>query len=92
MLRDVKSFPIVSEMLKRFIYNDDVKPKGKQSSIRKHLINNPSCAENYLDIRFEIIPGAKNSHRLSVLESLFIRTREPKIYKQRGFYNFKFYK
>ena len=82
----------VTKKLKRFIFNDDVKPKGEQSSIHQHLLNNPVCAENYLDNRFEILSRARNTYHLSVLESLFIRTREPKICKQRDFYNLKLYK
>ena len=41
--------------LKKFIFNDDVKPKGQQSSIHGNLHNNPSCTENYLGSRFEIL-------------------------------------
>ena len=82
----------VTKKLKRFIFNDDVKPKGEQSSIHQHLLNNPVCAENYLDNRFEILSRARNTYHLSVLESLFIRSREPKICKQRDFYNLKLYK
>ena len=39
----------VTKKLKRFIFNGDVKPKCEQSSIHEHLLNNPSCAEKYLD-------------------------------------------
>ena len=62
-----------------FIFYDDLNPKGEQSSIHEHLLNNPSCAKNYLDSRFEILSRARNSYHLSVLESLFIRARESKI-------------
>ena len=87
MLKASRSF-----FLKRFIFNDDVKPKGEQSSIHEHLLNNPICAENYLDSRFEILSKARNTYHLSVLEPLFIRTREPKVCKQRDFYNLKVHK
>ena len=56
----------VTKKLKRFIFNDDVKPKGEQSSIHEHLFNNPICAENYLDSRFDILSRAKNTYHLSV--------------------------
>ena len=75
-----------------FIFYDDLNPKGEQSSIHEHFLNNSSCAEKYLDSRFEILPKAKNSYHLSVLESLFIETRKWKICKQRDFYNLKLYK
>ena len=81
----------VTKKLKRFIFSYDVKPKVEQSSIQEHLLNNPICAENYLNSRFEILSRARNTYHLSVLESLFIRTREPKICKQ-DFYNLKLYK
>ena len=64
----------VTKKLKKFIYNDDVKPKGEKSSIYEHLLNNPICAENYLDSTFEILSRARNTYHLSVLESLSIRT------------------
>ena len=57
----------VSKKLKKFIFNDDVKPKGKQSSIHQHLLNNPICTENYLDSRFEIIKN-KNINKISVFK------------------------
>ena len=75
----------VTKKLKRFISNDDVKPKGEQSSIHEHLLNYPICAKNYLDSRFKILPRARNTYHLLLLESLFIRTREPKIFKKRDF-------
>ena len=61
----------VTKKLKRFIFNDNVKPKGEQSSTHEHLLNNPICAENYLDSRFKILSRARNTYHLSVLESLF---------------------
>ena len=82
----------VTKKLKRFIFNGDVKPKGEQSSIHEHLLNNPSCDENYLSSRFEILFRARNSYHLSVLEWLLIRTHESKICKQRDLYNLKLYK
>ena len=81
-----------TKKLKRFIFNDDVNPKGEQSSIHDHLLKNPNCAENYLDSKFKIISRARNSYHFSLLKPLFIRTREPKIFKQRDFYNSKLYK
>ena len=72
----------VTKKLKWFVFNDDVKPKGEQSSIQEHLLNNPVCAENYLDGRLEILSRARNSYHLSVLELLFNKTREPKIYSE----------
>ena len=68
--------------LKRFIFNDDVKPKGEHLSIREHQISNPICADNYLDSRLEIISRVRNFYHLSFLELFLIRTRKPKICKQ----------
>ena len=75
----------VGKKLKRFIFNGDVKSKGEQSSIHEHLLNNPVCAEKYLDSRLKILSRAKITFHLSVLELLFIRTCEPKICKQTDF-------
>ena len=88
----VKREQHVTKKLKRFIFNGDVKPKGEQSSIYEHILKNLSCAENYLDSRLKILSRARNSYHLSVLESLFIRTREQKICKQRDFHSLKLYK
>ena len=82
----------VTKKLKKFIFNDEAKPKGDQSSIHEHLLNNPVCAKNYMDSRFKIVSRARNTYHLSVLESLFIRSLEPKICKQRDVYNLKLYK
>ena len=41
--------------------------------------------------RFEVLPRVRNSYHLSILESLFIRSCEPKTCKQRDFYNLKLY-
>ena len=78
--------------LKRFIFNDNLKPKGKKSSVHEHLLNSLSFAKNYLESRFEILSRARNTYYLSVLESLLIRTPEQKICKQRVFFNLKLYK
>ena len=59
----------VTKKLKNFIFNDDVKPKGEQSSIHEHLVNNRISAENYLESRFEILSRARYTYNLSVLES-----------------------
>ena len=50
---------IISILNKMFVFNEDVKQKGKQSSINEHLLNNHICAEKYLDSRFEILPWQK---------------------------------
>ena len=85
----------IRNKLKKLISNDDVKPKGKQSLIHEHLLKNPIYAEKYLDSRFEILSRARYTYHLSLLEfpeSIFLRTREPKICNQRDFNNLKFYK
>ena len=89
---NVRQEHYVTKKLKRFIFNDDVKTKGEQSLIHEYFLNNSICAENYLESRFEILSRARNTYHLSVLESLFIRTREPKICNKQDIYNLKFYK
>ena len=54
----------VPERLPIAIFNDNVKPKGEHSYIHEHLLNNLSCAETYLDSRFEILSRARNSYHL----------------------------
>ena len=64
---------------------------AKLGLLNEHLLNIPSCAKNYLDSRFEILSRAINSYHLLVLKPQFIRTREPKNYKQQDFYNLKLF-
>ena len=61
----------VTKKLKRFIFNDNIKPKGEQPSIYEHLLNSLIYTENYLDSRLEILSRARNTYHLSVLESIF---------------------
>ena len=51
----------ITKKLKKFNFNDEVLPKGDQSSIHEYLLNNQSCAENYMDSRFKILSIARNT-------------------------------
>lgn len=46
--------------------------QGEQSSIKEHLLNRPSFAENWIDSRFKILSRAKNVYYLSI-KSLFMK-------------------
>ena len=46
----------ITKKLKRLIFNDDIEPKGEESSIHEHLLNNPSCAERYMNSRSKFYP------------------------------------
>ena len=59
-------------------------PKMKcDSAIGQHLIKNPECAKTYTDDNFRIIGQARSSFHLSVLESVYIKTQNPVLCKQK---------
>ena len=55
------------------------------SAIGQHLIKNPECAKTYSDDNFRIIGQARSSFHLSVLESVYIKTQNPVLCKQKEF-------
>ena len=55
------------------------------SAIGQHLIQNPECAKTYTDDNFRIIGQARSSFHLSVLESVYIKTQNPVLCKQKEF-------
>ena len=55
------------------------------SAIGQHLIRNPECAKTYSDDNFRIIGQARSSFHLSVLESVYIKTQNPVLCKQKEF-------
>ena len=55
------------------------------SAIGQHLIKYPKCAKTYSDNNFWIIGQARLSFHLSVLESVYIKTQNPVLCKQKEF-------
>ena len=54
-------------------------------AIGQHLIQNPECAKTYTDDNFRVIGQARSSFHLSVLESVYIKTQNPALFKQKEF-------
>ena len=48
-------------------------------------ITNPECAKTYTDDNFRIIGQGRSSFHLSVLESVYIKTQNPVLCKQKDF-------
>ena len=55
------------------------------SAIGQHLIINPECAKTYTDDNFRIIGQARSAVHLGVLESVYIKTQNPVLCKQKEF-------
>ena len=53
------------------------------SALGQHLIINPECAKTYTDDNFRIVGQARSSFHLGVLESVYIKTKNPVLCKQR---------
>ena len=62
--------------------NSNSKMKS-DSSIGQHLITNPECAKTYTDDNFQITGQARSSFHLSVLGSVYIKTQNPVLCKQK---------
>ena len=56
-----------------------------ESAIGQHLTANPECAKTYTDNNFRIIGQARSSFYLSVLESVYIKTQNPVLCRQKEF-------
>ena len=56
-----------------------------ESAIGQHLITNPECAKKYTDDNFRIIGQARLSFHLSGLESVYIKTQNPVLCRQKEF-------
>ena len=56
-----------------------------ESAIGQHLLTYPECAKTYTDDNFRIIGLGRSSFHLSVLESVFIKTQNPVLCKQKDF-------
>ena len=68
----------------RMCKNSNSKMKS-DSAIGQHLITNPECAKTYTDDNFRIIGQARSSFHLGVLESVYIKTQNPVLCKQKEF-------
>ena len=55
------------------------------SAIGQHLIDHPECAKHYDDNKFSILAYAANNFQLSVLEAIFIESRDPVLCRQKKF-------
>jgi len=58
-----------------------------ESAIAQHLIANPECATTYTDENFRIIGQARLSFHLSVLESVYIKSQNPPLRRQKEFFS-----
>ena len=56
-----------------------------ESAVGEHLITNPELAKTYTDDNFRIIGQARSSFHLSVLESVYIKTQNPVLCRQKEF-------
>ena len=64
--------------------NSNSKMKS-DSAIGQHLITNPEWGKTYTDNNFRIIGQARSSFHLGLLESVYIQTQNPVLYKQKKF-------
>ena len=57
--------------------------KSSRSAIGQHLLDSPSCADNFSFERFTILDRARNNLQLHVLEAWHIHFRKPVLCKQK---------
>ena len=55
------------------------------SAIGQHLLDNPECAKAYSENCFRIIGRARSTFHLGILESVYIKTRDPLLCRQKEF-------
>ena len=77
-------YTTIREQPPRMCKNSNSKMKS-DSAIGQHLIKNPECAKTCSDDNFRIIGQARSSFHLSVLESVYIKTQNPVLCKQKEF-------
>jgi len=65
------------------IYVKGISLKLIESAIGQHLIATPECAKTYADDNFWSIGEAGSSFHVSVLESVYIKTQNPVLCKQK---------
>ena len=54
-----------------------------ESAIAQHLITNPECAKTYTDDNLRTIGQARSSFHLGVLGSVYIKTQNPVLCRQK---------
>ena len=54
-----------------------------ESAIGQHLITNAECGKTYTDDNFQIIGQVRSSFDLGVLESVYMKTQNPVLCKQK---------
>ena len=54
-----------------------------ESAIGQYLLTNPECAKTYTEDNFRIIGQARSSFHLDVLESVYIKTQNPVLCRQK---------
>ena len=58
---------------------------ASDSAIGLHLLQNPTCAQHYDDIRFSILAQGRSSFHLSAVKATFIKTSIPALCRQKEF-------
>jgi hypothetical protein len=66
-------------------FNNGKLPSYVDSAIGMHLLENPSCGEQYNDDSFEILAKARTKFHLNVLEAIYINTLKPILCRQKEF-------
>lgn len=61
------------------------RPTGDLTAIGQHLVDNPECAKHFDDEMFTVLARGRTPFHLSVLESLYIRTRNPVFCRQKQY-------
>ena len=56
-----------------------------ESAVGQHLNTNPECAKIYTDDNFRSIGQVRSSFYLGVLESVYIKTQNPDLCRQKEF-------
>ena len=74
----------VREQPPRLFKNNNSKIKC-ESAIGQHLLTNPECGKTYTDDNFWIIGQGRSSFHLVFLESVYIKTQNPVLCKQKDF-------
>ena len=54
------------------------------------MLNILECSKNYNDNMFSIVGKGRNMYNLSFLESLFIKTNKPRLFKKNVYYSILF--
>ena len=75
---------IIREQPSCMCKNSNSKPMS-DSAIGQHLIKNPEYTKTYSDDNLWIIGQARSCFGISVLESVYIKTQNPVLHKQKEF-------